>query len=128
MLSIEADFSHFLNGYAEDPLLRGAVADYLEFRLKDTALVQNPLSLLRSHYPHLLSIRQDEALHGLYREKKERRERLLGGAEGQKTGIGDDFRAFLEEIYGLDEGESNDYITEKTALFESMVKQDGEAR
>lgn len=76
--------------------------DYLELSLSDAHLVDNPLALLRSRYPNLLSIRQDQALSALGGEIRSsflERERRRAG-EAARRGAADDFADFLEDLYG----------------------------
>lgn len=75
--------------------------DYLEIALEDAHLVDNPLALLRSRYPNLLSVRQDQALSALGGEIRSsfvERERTRGG--GGRRGAAEDFADFLSDLYG----------------------------
>jgi exonuclease SbcD len=85
--------------------------DYLEIALSDIHLTENPLAILRTRYPNLLSVRQDEALAA------------TGAAEGtfppaarrmERRDAAEDFAAFLVELYGSAD-------TEKTALFKTLA-------
>jgi exonuclease SbcD len=87
---------------------------YIEISLEDIDLVENPLALLRSRFPHLLSIRQDEAFTGLSNIRQD--EKTLLGKEQNRRGLAEDFQAFLEEIYGQAD-------PEKTELFTQLLKE-----
>ncbi|GHV76912.1 nuclease SbcCD subunit D [Spirochaetia bacterium] len=105
---IRGGFNFFFRDSAEDPAIREAAKDYLEISLDDTALVENPLALLRGRFPWLLSIRQNEAFARLAAQDTG----VTGEAAlpGRKRSPAEDFADFLRGIYG--EADS-----EKMALF-----------
>ena len=84
--------------------------DYLEISLSDGHLTENPLAVLRSRYPNLLSVRQDVALaaSGIAAETP------ASARTADRRNADDDFRAFLTEIHGTAD-------EEKTALFKTIA-------
>lgn len=112
---LSGSFDAFLEG----PTVRAGGQDfrddYLELVLTDAHLVENPLSLLRSRFPNLLSVRQDGAFA------------ILAGtasgtglpesaAEGNRRGAAEDFEAFLTDLYGQAE-------SEKMELFRELARE-----
>jgi exonuclease SbcD len=87
---------------------------YIEISLEDLGLVENPLALLRPRFPHLLSIRQDEAFSELANIHQD--EKTFVHHEQNRRGLTEDFKSFLEEIYG--EADQT-----KTELFEKLLKE-----
>jgi exonuclease SbcD len=85
--------------------------DYLEVILTDKCFVDNPLFLLRQQFPHLLSIRQEEAMKAHVRESGSHLRFIDFDA---KRNIADDFADFLFDIYGEINGE-------EIALFQSLL-------
>jgi exonuclease SbcD len=93
------DFS----GSNGDPELEAVKNDYLEINLNDKLLVDNPLPLLKSRFPYLLSIKQKEAFSGLLAEHASFR---MGGTEAEeRRDTPEDFREFLLGLYGKAEEE-----------------------
>jgi exonuclease SbcD len=106
----EGSFDTFFADKLSDDL-KAAADDYLEITLTNKNLVENPMSLLRHHFPHLLNIRQDEAINVRLRENDERL-RIVSGGAGRN--IVDDFTDFLMDIHG----EAN---AEEIALFKEFL-------
>ena len=91
--------------------------DYLEIVLTGRRLVENPLVLLRTRYPYLLSIRQDEALQAMEAAKDARFAGLDGVSRREgRRGAADDFALFLGELYGRAD-------PAKLALFETIARE-----
>jgi exonuclease SbcD len=91
---------------------------YIEIALEDINLVENPLALLRSRFPHLLSIRQDEAFTGITKKREDTNSSLQG--KQTRRSLIEDFEIFLTEIYGnaiSDRTEQKDEIELFTKLF-----------
>ena len=97
--------------------------DYLEISLSDTHLVENPLALLRTRFPNLLSVRQDTALRCIA-------EGLgapgavpgpsMSGDPATRRGAAQDFQQFLVDLYGTaDQGQ--------TELFSTLVREADDA-
>jgi exonuclease SbcD len=109
---LRGSFNFFFRDSAEDPAITEAAKDYLEISLDDTALVENPLALLRGRFPWLLSIRQGEAFARLAAQDTG----VTGEAmsAGRKRSPAEDFADFLTGIYG--EAESD-----KLALFGELL-------
>ncbi|MDR1955483.1 MAG: exonuclease SbcCD subunit D [Treponema sp.] len=109
---LKGPFTHFLRD--RDPLLAEAAEDYLEILLTDTGVVENPLSLLRTRFPFILSIKQDAAfaqhIHG--------RVPLPGASSvsGRTRSTEDDFEEFLMDIYGASD-------REKIACFRELLQE-----
>ncbi len=111
MKRLEGSFEDFLNGSAFD-VFQDA---FLEITLTDSAVITNPMQLLRQKFPHILSIRQnsfikteDEMLHtalnAVYSETSE--------------ALADNFTAF-ESLIG------NEAESAKQTLFEKLCKESG---
>lgn len=103
---LAGSFDSFMEAHAHDDKRE----DYLEISLSDGHLTENPLAVLRTRYPNLLSVRQDAAL-------------AAAGAAfsaairpADRRDAADDFRAFLCELYG----EADE---EKTALFKTIASE-----
>lgn len=87
---LSGPFENFLKD--QDASLKEAENCFLEITLSGGALTENALPILRQRFPYLLLVRQDEARAAMTAEQPVR-----------KTGnrnVVDDFREFLEEIYG----------------------------
>jgi exonuclease SbcD len=108
---LRGSFTFFFRDSAEDPAITEAAKDYLEISLEDTALVENPLALLRGRFPRLLSIRQGTAFARLAAQ-----DGMTGEAAqpGRKRSPAEDFADFLRGIYG-------EADPEKCALFEELL-------
>ncbi|WP_223292733.1 metallophosphoesterase family protein [Breznakiella homolactica] len=89
--------------------------DYLEISLTDRRLVENPLALLRPRFPYIMSVKQGEAFTAYY-SKPEAVNSTVSASGGEKTDILDDFRAFLEDIYGQGD-------PEKESLFRDFAEE-----
>jgi exonuclease SbcD len=87
---------------------------YIEISLEDMKLVENPLALLRSRFPHLLSIRQDDAFTEISKGFDDASFSI--NQEKNRRSLNEDFESFLTEIYG-----QND--PEKTKLFTDLLKE-----
>ena len=96
--SLSGPFSRFVNGLSTDKELLAAVDDYLEIRLTDKRITENARELLRKRFPHLLSLRQDEALAGL--SSGARFHVSANGMQGGRRDVSADFRNFLLDLYG----------------------------
>jgi exonuclease SbcD len=91
---LSGPFEHFLKD--RNASLAEAEHCFLEITLSGGSLTENALPILRQRFPHLLLVRQDEA-----------RAVITAGEPVRKTGsrnVCDDFREFLEEIYGEADG------------------------
>ncbi len=82
--------------------------DYLEITLKDREIVVNPMNLLKTRFPWLLSVRQ-EALDAL-----ETPQATDTGPRQERKDALDDFRSFQESLYGARD-------PDKEALFEELL-------
>ncbi len=109
---LKGTFSNFFS--STTPVPEEVRNGYIEISLEDATLVENPLALLRSRFPHILSIRQDEAFTGLSRGYPG--EPIPAIPEHTRRGLTEDFQAFLEEIYGQAD-------PEKTGLFQKLLKE-----
>ncbi|GHT85393.1 nuclease SbcCD subunit D [Spirochaetia bacterium] len=107
---LRGSFNFFFRDSAENPALNEAAKDYLEISLDDTALVENPLALLRGRFPHLLSIRQGEAFTRL----AARDSGAAAETPSRKRSPAEDFADFLTGIYG-------EADPEKLALFGELL-------
>lgn len=85
--------------------------DYLEIALDDGHLVENPLAILRTRYPQLLSVRQDRALEASFPADGAG----FGPARARRNAV-DDFAEFLRELYGKDDAE-------KLGLFKAIAEE-----
>jgi exonuclease SbcD len=93
---------------------------YIEISLEDINLVENPLALLRSKFPHLLSIRQDEAFSGIAKVYQD--EKKIIHQNDKRRGLAEDFHIFLKEIYGQVDSEKTELFTK--LLMESKHEAD----
>ncbi|GAB1484671.1 exonuclease subunit SbcD [Treponema sp.] len=75
---------------------------YVQISLSDPELVLNPLSLLKTHFPFLLSITQEEALSSIAERSSSK---LLRPELSGKRGAVEDFSLFLEDLYGSADAE-----------------------
>jgi exonuclease SbcD len=105
--SLKGGFAEFFEGKRPD----ADAASYLEIVLSGKELVENPLPLLRTRYPLILSVRQEEAFAARYAEYAEK---LPQQVEGRS--LAGDFEAFLLELYGSAD-------PDKTALFAELLKE-----
>lgn len=105
---LTGDFESFYRG----AIGAGHENDYLEITLTDPGVVANPMNLLKTRFPWLLSVRQ-EALESEGAGKGDIVEKTDDGA---KRSAIDDFRAFELGLYG----ESD---PEKEALFSSILEE-----
>ncbi len=102
---------------------RDSRGDYLEISLSDAHLVENPLALLRTRFPYLLSVRQDTALRGMA-EGLGAPGTIPGlstpGEPTTRRGAAEDFQQFLVDLYGsADQGQ--------TELFSTLVREADDA-
>ncbi|MDR0402260.1 MAG: exonuclease SbcCD subunit D [Treponema sp.] len=87
---LSGPFERFLKD--QDTALKEAEQCFLEITLSGGTLTENALPILRQRFPHLLSLRQDEARAAMTADEPRRK-------TGNRNAL-DDFREFLEEIYG----------------------------
>ena len=97
-------FDYFFSN-ATDPLLKAAQEDYLEIVLTDSALVENPLPILRRRFPRLLAIDQRTAFltaFGAGRVDSAAPQQAGGILDARVDGqiLGTDFDEFLLDVYG----------------------------
>ncbi|MHB9292414.1 putative DNA repair protein SbcD/Mre11 [Hollandina sp. SP2] len=93
-----------------------AAQDYLEIRLTDSALVENPLALLRERFPWILSVKQEAALARQIVLVHGQSPAFWEGAALKRALIDkDDFKDFLMDIYG-------EADPEKIELFQELVQ------
>lgn len=93
---------------------------YIEITFTDSNLIENPMQMLKTKFPHLLSINQSEALKGsaLAREFiTEGRKKALSSSNS----LEDIFTAFVEDLY--DENETNTIISELLPSFIDIAKE-----
>jgi exonuclease SbcD len=103
--SLSGTFTEFFEGKRPD----ADGASYLEIMLSGKELVEQPLPLLRTRYPLLLSIRQDAAFAARYAGYAETVPEYVEGRS-----LAGDFDTFLLELYGsVDPG--------KSALFTELL-------
>ncbi len=94
--------------------------DYLEITLCDTSLIENPMQLLKTKFPHLLSINQSLALKesslssGAISEERKT-------ALSQGTSMEEIFSVFVKDLYG--EQESTQIIENLLPLFLELTKE-----
>ena len=72
---------------------------YLEITSTDSQLKENPIILLQTRYPYLLSYHQDFARANASSVTMEQRRELLQGAEESLYPTAEIFTAFVEDIY-----------------------------
>lgn len=117
---LRGPFASFL-----EPGAHGGLKEaYLEISLSDSGLVENALALLRGRFPHLLSVRQDEALSALAAASP-----AGSGADrrrGPRSGAADDFGAFLSELYGPSGPDSEEGKAE-IELYRALEKEAADA-
>jgi exonuclease SbcD len=125
--SLSGPFARFSCGVSQDSgseksdvpgdgELIAAADDYLEIRLTDRGITENARDILRRRFPHLLSLRQDEALSHLSQavrapvQSDEKRE------DGERRNVSSDFRDFLFCLYGNEMD-----ISAELELFNSLL-------
>jgi len=119
--SLSGFFDRFSGDISSDAELLAAADDYLEIRLTDRRITENAREILRRRFPHLLSLRQDEALAELssgVRFAVSTEETRAGG----RRDISSDFRDFLIGLYG--EAAQSVYPTEisgEMELFNTLL-------
>jgi len=120
--SLSGSFDRFAGDISADKELLAAADDYLEIRLTDKRITENARELLRKRFPHLLSLRQDEALAGLSSGAKFRVS--ADGTRGGRRDVSADFRDFLMDLYGeaseISVGNSTE-ITAEIELFNTLL-------
>jgi exonuclease SbcD len=87
----------FIRFAGDDAELLAAKDDYLEIRLRDRGITENARDILKRRFPHLLSLRQDEALAFI---SSGVRARVSGDLMRERQDISSDFREFLLGLYG----------------------------
>jgi exonuclease SbcD len=106
---LKGSFQYFLSESRSDPSVNDAADDYLEITLTGKDLAQNALPILRnSRFPHLLSVKQEEAFAALSEEQAH----ITGEAPSAKRSMFEDFSDFLVDIYGKADGEKIDLFRE----------------
>jgi len=95
--SLSGSFDRFAGDISTDKELLAAADDYLEIRLTDRRITENAREILRKRFPHLLSLRQDEALAEL---SSGARFQALGEETRGRRDVSADFRDFLLDLYG----------------------------
>jgi exonuclease SbcD len=108
---LAGSFTHFLKD--TDAELKEAENCFLEITLSGGELTENALPLLRGRFPYLLMVRQDEARAAIQTTLANKL------PEGENRNVLDDFREFLEEIYG-------EADNEKIACFNEILESLGE--
>lgn len=83
---------------------------YLEITLQDKEIVVNPMNLLKSRFPWLLSVRQ-EAL-----DTPQTPEGIEAASREERKDALDDFRSFQESLYGKGD-------PDKEGLFEELLRE-----
>ncbi|MDR0513293.1 MAG: exonuclease SbcCD subunit D [Treponema sp.] len=86
-----------------DRALAAAKNDYLEIRLTDGGITENAREILRSRFPNILSLRQNDAFAGL-RSSAVLRRNVDGG---ERRSLSDDFKDFLSSVYGEEAAEES---------------------
>jgi len=109
---LSASFADFYTGTAYD----AHAADYLEVTLTDSELIANPMNLLRTKFPYLLSLKQGigQAGTGL----ADNYDTKPGGSlnPGELLNPQDDFRRFEEMLHGEAEAD-------RVELFRELLKE-----
>jgi exonuclease SbcD len=90
--------------------------EYLEITLTDAELVANPMHLLRSKFPYLLSLRQ-ASLEAQEKETRAAAEAGSGTSLEERDALGD-YRLFQHMLYGTQD-------PEKEELFQDLLKECG---
>ena len=113
----------------EDPELLAAREDYLEIRLTDRGITENARDILRRRFPHLLSLRQDEALAGLASALANKASASREGSLGERRDMGrrsvsQDFRDFLLSLYEeANQSELSAELSAEMELFNSLLEE-----
>ncbi|HPX25369.1 MAG TPA: exonuclease SbcCD subunit D [Treponemataceae bacterium] len=99
--------------------------DYLEITFTDTSLIENPMQLLKTKFPFLLSINQSEALNKGALSASSISEGRKTALSGKKS-LQDIFKTFVQDMYK--EEESMEIIKELLPSFIDAAKeaQEGE--
>ena len=108
--SFTGPFARFSADTSNDEELLAAADDYLEIRLTDRGITENARDTLRKRFPHLLSLRQDEALASFSSTA------AATAAPVERQDIKADFKKFLESLYDKAE-------PEEIELFNSLLKE-----
>jgi len=103
---LSASFADFYTGTTWDE----HAADYLEFTLTDTELIANPMNLLRSKFPYLLSLKQ-----GIAQTDEGQTDDKTVSPGGLINPL-DDFRRFEEMLHGNAE-------EDRVELFRELLKE-----
>ena len=115
---LSASFTDFYTGTSFD----AHAADYLELTLTDSELISNPMNLLRSKFPYLLSLKQGIGQAGSAQTDSNAPKK---GETGDQTGSLnpdgllnplDDFRRFEEMLHGEAEAD-------RVELFRELLKE-----
>jgi exonuclease SbcD len=111
---LSGSFDWFFRESAKDSEVCAAEKDFLEIVLTGSSITENPLALLRKRFPHLLSIKQDEAFSCLLVNHAGLKA-PAAGIEGRRN-TADDFAEFLGSLYGQADNE-------KLALFQELLEE-----
>ena len=99
-----ADISPETSGkISHDRALAAAKNDYLEIRLTDGGITENAREILRSRFPNILSLRQNDAFAGLRSSESPRRH----SGDGERRSLSDDFKDFLFSVYEEESAEES---------------------
>lgn len=109
---LHGSFESFLNGTDFD----NHAQDYIEICCTDTVLTENPMVLLKTKFPRLLSFRQDEALHISAASGSAKYAAVPPDADGQPAA--ELFDCFLRDVYGAD----SDILAQRTEERELFVR------
>ncbi|MDR2393412.1 MAG: exonuclease subunit SbcD [Treponema sp.] len=113
---LKGPFTSFFQDFSPDSPYAQAAQDYLEIVLTDSAVVENPLALLRERFPWILSVKQDAALAHQLVSVHGQSPALWEGASLRRTLIDtEDFKDFLMDIYGEAEAD-------KLELFKELLQ------
>jgi exonuclease SbcD len=118
--SVSGPFDRFAGDISADKELLAVADDYLEIRLTDRRITENARELLRKRFPHLLSLRQDEALAGL--SSGARFKVSSDGTRGSRRDVSADFRDFLLDLYG-EASDNSTVIKAEIELFNTLLKE-----
>ncbi|MDR1803716.1 MAG: exonuclease SbcCD subunit D C-terminal domain-containing protein, partial [Treponema sp.] len=118
--SLSGPFDRFAGDISSDKELLAAADDYLEIRLTDRRITENAREILRKRFPHLLSLRQDEALAELSSGARFQ----IPGEEtrgGGRRDVSADFRDFLLDLYGKTPDISTGIFTENSTEVSEVI-------
>ncbi|GHV39825.1 nuclease SbcCD subunit D [Spirochaetia bacterium] len=119
---LSGSFDWFFRDSVKDRDVCTAEKDFLEILLTDSSITENPLALLRKRFPHLLSIKQDEAFSSLLTNHTGLKAPAAGNGERRDTA--GDFEEFLGGLYGQADGEELALFRELLAEIEAEEQTD----